>query len=114
MIQLETLSGQLYDKIWLNESENKYSDIEKHILKKSKNPYPEYSPYNYEIHKIYVQTEIKLFNKGIQIYIKYEYIFFNYYKKIYRLTEEQLQELFTNKGCLSVVYVLFIFLKIYT
>ena len=104
MIQLETLSGQPYDQIYLNETDFKYSDILEHI----KRPYPEYNPSKFEIYIMYVKTDIKLFNKGklinfdddisfdkedcvLQIFIKYEYICSDHYK-IYNFTEENRYE----------------------
>ena len=91
MIQLETLSGQPYDKIYLNETDSKYSDIKNHIMKNIKRPYPELESYKRKPYTIYVKTDIKLFNKGklinfddnisfdkedcvLQIFIKYEYM----------------------------------------
>ena len=40
MIQIETLSGQIYDKIWLGESDYLYKDIMAKILNNIKNDYP--------------------------------------------------------------------------
>ena len=41
MIRIETLSGQPYDLIYLNETDTKYADILNHIMKNIKRPYPE-------------------------------------------------------------------------
>ena len=110
MIKLETLSGQPYDNIYLNETDSKYS----HILENIKRPdYPEYNPSKFQRYTMYVKTDIKLFNKGklinfdddisfdkddsvLQIFIKYEYICGDKYRRIYTSTEENLKERITN------------------
>ena len=61
MIQLETLSGQPYDKIYLKETDSKYRDILEHI---KRHDYPEYNPSDFKEYTMYVKTDIKLFNKG--------------------------------------------------
>ena len=89
MIQLETLSGQIYDTVYLNETDNKYGDIVKYIKRPN---YPEYNPSDFsKEYTMYVKTDIKLFNKGklinfdddisfdkedsvLQIFSKYEYL----------------------------------------
>ena len=106
MIKLETLSGQPYDTIYLNEHDTIY----KHILKHIKRPdYPEFNYSTYMTYTMYVKTDIKLFNKGnlinfdddisfdkedsiLQIFIKYEYICYNKYHKIYNFTVENRYE----------------------
>ena len=106
MIKLETLSGQPYDNIYLNETDSKYS----HILEHIKRPYyPEYNPSKFQRYTMYVKTDIKLFNKGklinfdddisfdkedcvLQIFIKYEYLCYGYYWKVYYFTEENIYE----------------------
>ena len=105
MIQLETLSGQQYDQIYLNETDSKYRDILEHIKRPE---YPEYNPPKLTSYTMYVKTDIKLFNKGklinfdddisfdkedcvLQIFIKYEYICSDHYK-IYNFTEENRYE----------------------
>ena len=105
MIQLETLSGQPYDKIYLNETDSKYGDILEHI----KRPYTEYNPSEIERYTMYIKTDIKLFNKGklinfdddisfdkedcvLQIFIKYEYMCWGDSDKIYNFTEENIYE----------------------
>ena len=109
MIQLETLSGQPYDKIYLNETDFKYSDIQNHIMKNIKRPYPEYNPSKFTSLTMYIKTDIKLFNKGqlidfdddisfdkedsvLQIFIKYKYMFIDYFYKINNFTEENRYE----------------------
>ena len=111
MIQLETLSGQPYDKIYLNEHDTIYRDIRNHIMKNIKK-YPEIDYKRVEQYTMYVKTDIKLFNKGqlinfdddisfdkedsvLQIFIKYEYLC-NDYHKIYNFTEENLKEQIIN------------------
>ena len=106
MIKIETLSGQPYDTIYLNENDSKYSDIIKNIKRPD---YPEFNPSKYDQYTMYVKTDIKLFNKGklinfdddisfdkedcvLQIFIKYEYICYNYQNKIYNFNEENLYE----------------------
>ena len=106
MIQIETLSGQPYDTVYLNETDSKYSDIRKHIKRPD---YPEYNSYNFKKYTMYVKTDIKLFNKGklinfddyisfdkedcvLQIFIKYEYIFCDFWNKIYNFTGENIYE----------------------
>ena len=93
MIKIETFSGKPYDTIYLKEFDNKYSDIQNHVLKNIKRPYPEHPEKNDEIEQytMYVKTDIKLFNKGqlinfdndisfdkkdnvLQIVIKYKYL----------------------------------------
>ena len=110
MIQLETLSGQPYAKIYLNETDSKYYDILEHIKRPE---YPEYNPSDFMYYTMYVKTDIKLFNKGklinfdddisfdkedsvLQIFIKYEYTCYDLYGKIYNFTEENLQEKIIN------------------
>ena len=114
MIQIETLSGQPYETIYLNETDSKYSDILNHVLKNLKRPCLEYpdNSIDRKIYTMYVKTDIKLFNKGklinfddyisldkedcvLQIFIKYEYWCHNY-NKIYNFTEENLQEKIIN------------------
>ena len=108
MIQIETLSGQPYDTIYLNETDNKYADIRKHILENIKRPYPEYNPSKFEKYTMYVKTDIKLFNKGklinfvddisfdkedsvLHIFIKYEYSCDDSFRT-YIFTEENIYE----------------------
>ena len=110
MIQIETLSGQPYDTIYLNETDSKYSDIIKHVKKPFKD-YPEYDPDRFEFlgYRIYVKTDIKLFNKGqlinlgddisfnkedsiLQIFIKYEYVYCEFGGIIHNFTEENRYE----------------------
>ena len=95
MIKIETLSGQPYDQIYLNETDSKYFDIKKHIMKNIKIPYPEYNPSSFKYYTMYVKTDIKLFNKGqlinfnddisfdkedsvLQIFIKYQYLCYKF------------------------------------
>ena len=110
MIKLETLSGQPYDNIYLNEQDTIY----KHILKHIKRPdYPEYNPSKFQRYTMYVKTDIKLFNKGqfinfdddisfdkedcvLEIFIKYEYMCWDGWNKIYNFTEENLYEQIIN------------------
>ena len=103
MIQLETLSGQPYDTVYLNETDSKYRDILEHI----KRPYPEYNPSDFsKVYTMYVKTDIKLFNKGklinfdddsvLQIFIKYEYMCWDDRDKIYNFTKENLKEQIIN------------------
>ena len=106
MIQLETLSGQPYYTIYLTEYDTIYRDILKNIKRPD---YPEYNPSKFKEHTMYVKTNIKLFNKGqlinfdndisfdkddsiLQIFIKYEYMFYDIYCKIYNFTEENIYE----------------------
>ena len=108
MIKLETLSGHPYDTVYLNETDSKYSDIRKHIKRPD---YPELpkNADNYKNYTMYIKTDIKLFNKGnlinfdddisfdkedcvLQIFIKYEYMCYDWYCKIYNFTEENLYE----------------------
>ena len=114
MIQIETLSGQPYDQIYLKETDSKYSDIQNHIMKNIKRPYPEYNPSSdFDDYTMYVKTDIKLFNKGklinfdddisfdkedsiLQIFIKYEYICYNYCQRKYNFTEENRYEQIVN------------------
>ena len=109
-MQIETLSGQPYDTIYLNENDSKYYDIKKNIMKNIKRPdYPEYNPYDFEEFTMYVKTDIKLFNKGklinfdddisfdkedcvLQIFIKYEYVCYGYWWKVYYFTVENRYE----------------------
>ena len=114
MIHIETLSGQPYETIYLNETDTKYSDIQNNIMKNIKRQYPELpnndgNDGNYKNYTMYVKTDIKLFNKGklinvddyisfdkedcvLQIFIKYEYMFYDIYSKIYNFTEENRYE----------------------
>ena len=110
MIQLETLSGKPYERVYLKETDSKYGDILEHIKRPD---YPEYNPSNITDYTMYVKTDIKLFNKGklinfdddisfdkedsvLQIFIKYEYLCVDYYRRIYTSTEENLKECITN------------------
>ena len=110
MIQLETLSGQPYDTIYLNETDNKYGDILEHI---KRSDYPEYNPSNFKKYTMYVKTDIKLFNKEklinfdddisfdkedsvLHIFSKYEYVCLDNWKKIYNFTEENRYEKIIN------------------
>ena len=110
MIQLKTLSGQPYDTIYLNETDNKYGDILEHI---KRSDYPEYNPSNFKKYTMYVKTDIKLFNKGklinfdddisfdkedsvLHIFSKYEYVCLDNWKKIYNFTEENRYEKIIN------------------
>ena len=110
MIKLETLSGQPYDYIYLNETDSKYRDILEHIKRPE---YPEYNPPKLTSYTMYVKTDIKLFNKGklinfdddisfdkedcvLHIFIKYEYMCYNMLYKIYNFTEENLKEQIIN------------------
>ena len=110
MIQLETLSGKPYDTIYLKETDSKYGDILEHIKKPE---YTEYNPSEIERYTMYIKTDIKLFNKGqlinfdddisfdkedcvLQIFIKYEYICYDNYNKIYNFIEENLKEQIIN------------------
>ena len=102
MIQLETFSGEIYKKIWLNENDSKYGDITKYVKKPD---YPEYNPNKLEERTIYVETDIKLFNKGqlinfdddisfdkedsvLNIYIKSEYVCYDLFHRLNRFTDE--------------------------
>ena len=106
MINIETLSGQPYDTVYLNETDSKYRDILEHI---KRHDYAEYNPSDFKEYTMYVKTDIKLFNKGklinfdddisfdkedcvLQIFIKYEYICYNRSKRIYNFTVENLYE----------------------
>ena len=84
MIQLETLSGEIYQQIYVKETDEKYRDIIKYVRRPTN--YPEHKPYEpSDYYTIYVQTNIKLFNKGCEINldeeIDYDYstlqIYFN-------------------------------------
>ena len=105
MIQLEKLSGQIYDTIYLNETDNKYGDIVKYIKRPD---YPEYNQSDFKYYTLYVKTDIKLFNKGqlidfdddisfdkddcvLQIFSKYEYLCYKW-GTIYNFTEENRYE----------------------
>ena len=109
MIKIETLSGQPYDTIYLNETDKTYRDIINHI----KLDYPVYNPSKFEHYTMYVKTDIKLFNKGkminfdddisfnkedcvLQIFIKYEYMCYNSLGIIYNFTEENRYEQIIN------------------
>ena len=105
-IKLETLSGQTYGYIDLKETDTEYSDIIKYIKRTC---YPEFNPSKYDIYTIYIKTDIKLFNKGnlinfdddisfdkedsvLQIFIKYEYLCYDWSCKIYNFTEENMKD----------------------
>ena len=85
MIQLETLSGEIYQQIYVNETDEKYRDIIKYI--RIPTNYPEYkpedSPEKLELYTIYVQTNIKLFNKGCEINLDDEIDYDNAILQIY-------------------------------
>ena len=110
MIQLETLSGKPYERVYLKETDSKYGDILEHIKRPD---YPEYNPSKFKAYTIYVKTDIKLFNKGklinfdgdisfdkedsiLQIFIKYEYVCYDSWNKIYNFTEENRYEKIVN------------------
>ena len=102
MIQIETLSGKPYSTIYITEHDTIYRDILNNI---KRSDYPEYNPSKITHYTMYVKTDIKLFNKGklinfdddisfdkedsvLQIFIKYEYLCYNMFGKIYNFTEE--------------------------
>ena len=65
MIQLETLSGEVYQKIYVKETDEKYIDILKYIRRS--NDYPEHNTNHKEYYKIYVMTTFTLFHNGYKI-----------------------------------------------
>ena len=66
MINLETLSGELYQTINLNEDDRYYKDLLR-LVKKIPTKYPEHGCNKHNLYEIYTKICIKLFNKGCEI-----------------------------------------------
>ena len=56
MINIELLSGELYQIIHLDETDLTYGDVMKHINKKTK--YKEFDPENFKLYTIYAQRKL--------------------------------------------------------
>ena len=66
MINLETLSGEPFQTIHLNEDDRYYKDLLR-FVKKIPTKYPDYKCINHNLYEIYTKICIKLFNKGCEI-----------------------------------------------
>ena len=68
MIQLETLSGDIYQQYYTKETDTKYSDIIKYI-KIPIYDYPIFNPKLYNNYTIYIEPKIKLLDNSKEIFL---------------------------------------------